>query len=111
MPHFLSLAWMYRKDYERGGFPMMTVLDETGFTVARHVVVYTMLLVLFSLALTVLGATGVVYFAGALVLGAAFMTMGVRFLLSRTAANARLVLLSSYFYLLALLTLMFIDKA
>ena len=111
MPHFLSLAWMYRKDYERGGFPMLTVLDGSGIVVARHVVVYTLMLLLFSLLLTVFAVTGVIYFAGALLLGAAFVAAGVRFFLDRSNSNARTVLLSSYFYLLALITLMFIDKA
>lgn len=111
MPHFLSLAWMYRKDYERGGFPMLTVLDGSGIVVARHIVVYTLMLLLFSLLLTVIAVTGVIYFAGALLLGAAFVAAGVRFFLDRSNSNARAVLLSSYFYLLALITLMFIDKA
>jgi protoheme IX farnesyltransferase len=111
MPHFLSLAWMYRKDYERGGFPMLTVLDGTGIVVARHIVVYTLTLLLFSLLLTVFSVTGVLYFAGALLLGAGFVATGVRFFIDRTNSNARTVLLSSYFYLLALITLMFIDKA
>jgi protoheme IX farnesyltransferase len=111
MPHFLSLAWMYRKDYERGGFPMLTVLDGSGMVVARHIVSYTLMLVLFSLLPTVFGDTGVIYFAGALVLGTGFIVAGLRFLYLRSNSNARTVLLSSYFYLLALITLMFIDKA
>jgi heme o synthase len=111
MPHFLSLAWMYRKDYERGGFPMLTVLDESGMVVARHVVSYTVLLVLFSASLTTFGVTGMVYFAGSLALGAGFIAMGLRFFFDRSSAKARAVLLSSYVYLLAVLALMFIDKA
>jgi protoheme IX farnesyltransferase len=111
MPHFLSLAWMYRKDYERGGFPMLTVFDENGLVVARHILTYTVLLVLFSASLTAYSVAGVIYFAGSLVLGAGFIAAGVRFFLDRTSANARTVLLSSYVYLLAVLTLMFIDKA
>jgi len=110
MPHFLSLAWMYRKDYERGGFPMLTVLDGSGMVVARHIVSYTLMLVLFSLLPTVFGDTGVIYFAGALLLGTGFIVTGLRFLYLRSNSNARTVLLSSYFYLLALITLMFIDK-
>jgi len=111
MPHFLSLAWMYRKDYERGGFPMLTVWDESGVLVASNVVVYTVLLVLFSLLLTVLQVTTMLYFIGALVLGVGFLIAGIRFLIRRSATNARTVLLSSYLYLLTLLTLMFIGKA
>jgi len=111
MPHFLSLAWMYRKDYERGGFPMLTVLDGSGMVVARHIISYTVMLLLFSLLPTVFGDTGVLYFVGALALGSAFLFAGFRFLFERSNGNARTVLLSSYFYLLALITLMFIDKA
>ncbi|MBN1447667.1 MAG: protoheme IX farnesyltransferase, partial [Bacteroidetes bacterium] len=111
MPHFLSLAWMYRKDYERGGFPMLTVLDGAGILVARHIIVYTALLLLFSLLLTVFHVTGSIYFFGAAILGGAFIIAGFRFLYERSNRNARTVLLSSYFYLLALITLMFIDKA
>jgi len=111
MPHFLSLAWMYRKDYERGGFPMLTVQDESGMVVARHIVSYTILLLLFSLLLTVYNATGMVYFFAALLLGGGFLAMGLRFMINRSNTNARNVLLTSYLYLLALLTLMFLDKA
>lgn len=111
MPHFLSLAWMYRKDYERGGFPMLTVLDGSGIVVARHIVTYSLLLLLFSLLPTLLSVTGVVYFVGAALLGGALVTTGIRFFHERSNSNARTVLLSSYFYLLALITLMFIDKA
>src|SRR6266705_6850377 len=30
MPHFFALAWMYREDYARAGFQMMSSDDETG---------------------------------------------------------------------------------
>ena len=30
IPHFLALAWLYREDYERGGFRMLPVVDPSG---------------------------------------------------------------------------------
>jgi len=111
MPHFLSLAWMYRKDYERGGFPMITVMDRTGITVARHIISYILLLLPVSLLPTLLGATGVVYFIVAALLGTVFLVAGFRFMYQRSNVAARNVLLTSYFYLLALFTVMFFDKA
>ncbi|KIY93611.1 protoheme IX farnesyltransferase [Monoraphidium neglectum] len=30
MPHFLSLAWLCREDYARGGFKMLSMFDPTG---------------------------------------------------------------------------------
>jgi len=87
------------------------VLDGSGIVVARHIVIYTLMLMLFSLMLTVIGVTGVIYFIGAALLGGAFVAAGFRFFHDRSNSRARSVLLSSYFYLLALITLMFIDKA
>ena len=110
MPHFLSLAWMYRKDYERGGFQMMTVNDESGIRVAKNTLVYTLLLITFTLMLPFLGVTGMIYFAVLAVLSAGFIYTALRFFFQRTNANARNVLLSSYFYLLAVITCIFIDK-
>ena len=36
IPHFLSLAWMYRKDYARAQYAMLTVKDPGGTTTARQ---------------------------------------------------------------------------
>ena len=30
LPHFLAIAWMYREDYARAGFPMLPVLEPDG---------------------------------------------------------------------------------
>ena len=111
MPHFLALAWMYRKDHERGGFAMLTVQDDTGIVTGKNVIAYTTLLVLFSLSLTLLGVSGLVYFFGALLLGAAFIAVSVRFFVERSSARARVVLITSYMYLLTIITLMFVDRA
>ena len=35
IPHFMAIAWMYRHDYEKGGFPMLSVIDRDGQRVAR----------------------------------------------------------------------------
>ena len=39
VPHFLAIAWMYRDDYAKGGFPMLPVLDREGSFTARQAVV------------------------------------------------------------------------
>ena len=30
LPHFLSLAWLCRADYARGGYAMLSVFDPSG---------------------------------------------------------------------------------
>ena len=36
-PHFLSIAWLYRDDYAKGGIKMLPVVEEDGRSTARRV--------------------------------------------------------------------------
>jgi protoheme IX farnesyltransferase len=110
MPHFLALSWMYKADYERGGFKMAAVLDETGENVALQSLLYCSILVGSSVFLTVLGATGYLYLAGTLLLGGYFLYSTVNFLKEISVPNARKVLLTSYAYLMGVFVLIFVDK-
>src|SRR5436189_158343 len=89
LPHFLAIAWMYREDYARAGFPMLPVLEPDGRSTGRQAVVYAAALVPLSLAPTLMGMAGVPYFAGALVLGIAFLGLTVRFAFPRSNRDAR----------------------
>ncbi len=109
MPHFLSLAWMYRKDYARAGFAMLPVVDETGIRTARQTLLYTVLLVISSLVPYFLGLAGHLYLAGALLLGIYFLVPVLRFYRHRTNQQARKVLLASILYIPALLVVIFLD--
>ena len=40
LPHFLAIAWMYREDYARAGFPMLPVIEPDGRSTGRQAVVY-----------------------------------------------------------------------
>ncbi len=110
IPHFLALSWMYREDYAEGGFPMLSVTDPTGVLVARQTLIYIAALVPISLMLTALQETGLIYFAGVLVVSGIFLYHGIRFLKSASKLHARKVLLSSYAFLLGVIVLVFADK-
>jgi protoheme IX farnesyltransferase len=45
IPHFLSLAWLYREDYARGGFRMLPVVDPSGRVTGEMAVLYALALV------------------------------------------------------------------
>jgi protoheme IX farnesyltransferase len=49
IPHFMAIAWTYRKDYAAVHFPMLPVRDESGRSVARWSLVATVLLIAVSL--------------------------------------------------------------
>ncbi len=110
LPHFLAIAWMYRADYARAGFPMLPVLDPEGTSTGRQVILYSLALLPVSLLTTVLDLTGALYFFGALTLGLAFVGLGLRLAVAPTGADARRLFLASVVYLPALLILMVVDK-
>ncbi len=110
LPHFLAIAWLYRQDYARAGFPMLPVLDPTGSRTARQILLYTLALVLVSLLTTVLGLTGAIYFFGALTLGLGFLALGLALAFGRGGHQARRLFLGSVIYLPVLLILMVVDK-
>lgn len=110
MPHFLAIAWMYRDDYARAGYPMLPVIEPDGGSTGRQAVVYAAALVPLSLAPALMKMTGEVYFAGALVLGLAFLWLTVRFARTRSVPDARRVFFGSIVYLPVLWVLMIANK-
>ena len=36
LPHFMAIAWLYREDYAKAGFPMLPVIDPDGKTSWRR---------------------------------------------------------------------------
>jgi len=75
-PHFWALALCIKKDYERAGLPMLPVVKGDRET-ARQILVYTLWMVGFSLALLFVRA-GLVYLLCALVLNGVFVFKAYR---------------------------------
>jgi protoheme IX farnesyltransferase len=109
-PHFLSIAWIYKEDYKRGGFIMLSPTDTDGRRTWGQILAFTALLLILSVLPVTSGLTGMVYLIGALLLGGAFLWYGIEAALRRSIASARNVLLASVAYLPLLLILMVIDK-
>ncbi len=103
LPHFLALAWMYREDYARGGFPMLPVEEPSGASTGRQVVLQTLALLLATLAPAMTGMAGEAYLAAALLLGAGFLGFGVAFAVERSRARASRLFFASIAYLPLLL--------
>ena len=106
LPHFLSIAWMYREDYARAGFPMLAVIEPDGRSTARQSVLYAAALVPLSLAPTLVGITTTTYFVAALLLTLGFLALTLQFARTRSVADARRVFFGSIVYLPVLWVLM-----
>ena len=106
LPHFLAIAWMFREDYARAGFPMLPVIEPDGRSTARQSVAYAAALLPVSLAPTLLGMSSSTYFVGALVLTLAFVLLTLQFARTRSEKDARRVFFGSITYLPILWVLM-----
>lgn len=111
MPHFFAIAWMYREDYARGGFQMLSRDDATGVRSASQGVLFCMLLLLISGLPFYCGLTTQIYLPMALALGTGFTWMAMRFHREKTFAAARALFLASVIYLPLLLIALVLTKA
>ena len=110
LPHFFSLAWIYREDYRRAGFQMLTVVDDSGARAARQALLYAAVLIPISLLPTVFGLTGDIYLIGALILGVAFLLPTIMLVRGPKEVFAWRTFAASVVYLPLLIILMVIDK-
>ncbi len=109
IPHFMAIAWMYRDDYERAGFPMLPVLEPDGRRTGRQAVLYAATLLPVSLVPRVVGVSGQWYFWLALLLGAGLVGLAVRFASHRSDRSARMLFYGSITYLPLLWAAMVLD--
>jgi heme o synthase len=110
MPHFLSLSWMYKEDYARGGYKMLAVMDDTGKNLARQTLMYATALMPVCLLLPALGHVHWVFGVGSIALCTVFMVYSVKFYRDVSRISARKVLLSSYLFLTGVILLIFVTK-
>jgi len=110
LPHFASIAWLYREDYARAGYPVLPTIDRSGLRTSLHVVTHSVGLLFASLLPALYGQTGLIYATGAMVLGLAFLGCGIYFIVRQEQGRARLLLLSSLVYLPSLLMIMVVDR-
>jgi protoheme IX farnesyltransferase len=112
-PHFLSIAWLYREDYEQGDIRMLPVVDSDGKSTVWRILAYSGALIPVSILPVALGMAGRVYLIGAILMGAALfrVSMGMAYpQLPATAPaskpSARRLLQATIIYLPALFALM-----
>ncbi len=99
LPHFLAIAWIYREDYARAGFPMLPVIEPDGRSTARQACIYAAALLPVSLVPTLTGMDSTTYFYGALALSLIFLLLTLQFARTRSIPDARRLFFGSIIYL------------
>ena len=110
LPHFLALGWLYREDYARARFKMLSSGDTDGRLTFVYASLYAAALVPVSLAPTLLGITGGFYFFGAALLSTGFFVISGAAAKNSSALNARRLFRSSLAYLPLLFLLMAVNR-
>jgi heme o synthase len=110
LPHFFAIAWMYREDYARAGFEMISKDDNTGARSASQSVLFCIMLLLISGIPQFLGLVSPVYLVVELVLNGLFIFVAMRFLRTQQASDARRLFLTSIAYLPLLLGALVLTK-
>jgi protoheme IX farnesyltransferase len=111
LPHFFAIAWMYREDYSRAGFRMISNDDRSGERSASQSVFFCILLLVIAGLPAFLGIANFVYLAIELLLGGLFTAVAMRFLRMRTPGSARSLFIASIVYLPLLLGALVLTKS
>lgn len=110
VPHFLAIGWLYRNDYSAANFPILTVVDSEGRATVKQIVIYSLVLLPFTLVAGFSGIAGRYYIFGAAFLGLIFLYEGLRMVWDRSERQARRLFLVSIVYLPLLGFLMVWDR-
>jgi protoheme IX farnesyltransferase len=107
-PHFWALALRLSRDYAAAGVPMLPVVRGVRET-NRQIILYTVLLVVLTLAFAVVAGMGLIYSAGAVLLGALFLRQAWLLWREGTGTGAIRLYRFSITYLAVLFALMALD--
>jgi len=109
IPHTLAIAYLYREDFAKAGIQFLPVIDPDGASTNRQVLMHCGALWVVSFLPTLIGIAGALYFVTAFFLGAAFLSSGIKLVLTPSRASARRLLFASLIYLPMLLLVMALD--
>lgn len=98
-PHFMAIAWLYRRDYDAAGLRMLTVVDPSGRRAGLQAILAALALLPVSLLPAVMHLGGTTYVAGALVMGLGQLAIATLFLFKLNETSARSLLRASLVYL------------
>lgn len=107
-PHFWALAIARFDEYQKAEIPMLPVTHGIRFT-KLCIVLYTILMVIISILPYLVNLSGLIYLAGAVVLGGIFIFKSVQLYQNDSRELAMGTFYYSIFYLMVMFFLMLID--
>ena len=109
-PHFWAIAWVAHQDYSKAGFKLLpSKKGPTKFT-ALQTVMYSMLMIPVGMLPYYFKISGITSFWILLCCNLAMVALSLKLFIKMDVKSARLVMFSSYFYLMVVLISLLFDK-
>jgi len=111
LPHFFSIAWIYKEDYKKAGYKMISLYDETGKQAVVLIILGTISLIAVSFLpfISTPAHTGDLYFIGTFMANALLLVTALLLIKDRNK-YMKLYFYGSITWLPFVLTLMMIDR-
>ena len=106
MPHFYALAWLYRNDYNAGGYSMISKDDVQGTHTAAEIAAYTGMLTALPFAAVGAGVCSPMFAVWGSAANLVLINSAWRFWQDRTDTNARTLFRHTLWYLPFLMAVM-----
>ena len=107
-PHFWALAIHRKKEYAKADIPMLPVTHGEAYT-KLHIVLYTVIMILVSVLPYLTGMSGLIYLAGALILGGRFLYWSIALMRDSCSHAAIKTFKYSITYLMLLFVVLLVD--
>ena len=109
-PHFLAIAWIYKDDYARAGYRMLSGVDPDGSMSGRQAVINSAVLLPLTMLPASFGLVGWVYTIWAVAVGMALLGLSLVFAYARNRDSARYLLRGSIIHISLLMILLVLGK-
>jgi len=109
IPHFFSLAIIYKDDYKKADFKMLPSISENLDSTLFQIVFFIMALIASSVGIYFLHLTSFVYMLGAVLLGTIFLIYSANILFEQSNHKIKKLFIFSIIYLPLLMLLIIFD--
>ena len=109
IPHFFSLAIIYKDDYAKAGYKMLPSVSENLDSTMFQIIFFTVALIVSTICIYLLKLTSIVYMIGAILLGLVFLFYSSNILFEQSSEKIKKLFIFSIIYLPLLIMLILFD--
>jgi protoheme IX farnesyltransferase len=110
IPHFMSLAAVYRQDYAKGGYHLLPDNPEVDHVTRSIIVIFSLALLGITLLAPSIGLGQRLFFVSALFLGGGMLFISIKLYAKYSIENARRMFRASIIYIPTLMIFLLVDQ-